>query len=84
MKKYLFDNKIYPDEQSLEEEAYIYAYHHFDEYLDDIYEPVTIMGNLEYPTSRVLKDTDPIAYRCYLCDYADYLLREVEEVATDE
>lgn len=84
MKKYLFDNETYTDETSLEDAIHIYACHNFDEWIDDIYEPVTIMGNLEYPTSRVLKDTDPIAYRCYLSDYEDYLLREVEEVATDE
>lgn len=84
MKKYLFDKKIYTDEQSLEEAVYIYAYHHFDEYLDDIYEPVNVMGNLTYPTSRVLKDVDPTAYRCYLSDYENDLYKEAKGVAADE
>lgn len=84
MKKYLFDNKVYPDKQSLDEAVYIYAFQHFDEYLDGIYEPVTFMGNITHPVSEVLKEVEPITYRCYLSDYESYLLEEVEEVATDE
>lgn len=84
MKKYLFDNETYTDETSLEDAIHIYACHNFDEWIDDIYEPVTIMGNLTYPTSRVLKDVDPITYRCYLGDYENNLYKEVEEVKEDE
>lgn len=82
--KYKFDNKIYTDEQSLEYAVHAYAYQHFDEYLDGMYEQVNVMGNLTYPTSRVLKDVDPITYRCYLGDYENNLYKEVEEVKEDE
>lgn len=84
MKKYLFDNKIYADKQSLDEAVYIYAFQHFDEHLDGIYEPVNVMCELTYPTSRVLKDTDPIVYRCYLSNYESSLYDDVEEVDVNE
>lgn len=84
MKKYLFDNETYTDETSLEDAIHIYACHNFDEWIDDIYEPVTFMGNITHPVSEVLKEVEPITYRCYLSDYESYLLEEVEEVATDE
>ena len=44
----------------------------YDEMLDDTYGCVSVAG-LEYETSRVLKDIDPIAYREGLFDYVDSL-----------
>lgn len=56
--------------------------------------PVKI-GNLEYDSSHVLREVDPIAYRCGLIDYADSieldeiqeyreLLEELEELEEEE
>lgn len=39
----------------------------YDELLDDIYSPIEI-GNLVFNPSRVLKELDPIAYRCGMAD----------------
>ena len=44
----------------------------FDEYLNDSHEPVMIAGILFYPAD-ILKECDPIAYRCYLNDFESYL-----------
>ena len=44
----------------------------YDEMLDDTYGCVSVAG-LEYETARVLKDTDPIAYREGLFAYVDSL-----------
>lgn len=77
-KKYEFRCVRYTEEE-LEEAVHAYAYQHFDEYLDDIYGPVNIMDDLTYPTSRVLKDVDPTAYKCYLSDYENSLYKEAKE-----
>jgi hypothetical protein len=47
----------------------------YNEMLDECYGTVTIAG-MEYETSRALKDTDPIAYRVGMHDYADSLVTE--------
>lgn len=43
----------------------------YDEFLDEFW-PVCI-GSLEYAASMVLREVDPIAYRCGLLDYVDSL-----------
>ena len=40
----------------------------FDEHLDDCYDEVSICG-MTYTASQVLKECDPIAYRCMKSDY---------------
>jgi hypothetical protein len=50
----------------------------FDEVLDSAGE-VKVLG-YTYQPSRVLKNTDPIAYRTALADYADSLSRDGIEV----
>ena len=51
----------------------------FDEFLDDVEESVTIYGITFYP-SDILKNCDPIAYRCAKSDYeSDFDLDDVEE-----
>lgn len=40
----------------------------FDNFLDEIYEPVQIAG-IEYSVSQILKDCDPIRYRVEMNDY---------------
>ena len=47
----------------------------YDEMLDDC-NPMVKIGNLEYSPSRVLKEVDPIAYRCGMNDYESALLEE--------
>ena len=51
----------------------------FDEFLDEIEEPVNVCGMQFYP-SDILKSCDPIAYRCAKSDYeSNYDLDDVEE-----
>jgi hypothetical protein len=50
----------------------------FDEVLDSAGE-VKVLG-YTYQPSRVLKNTDPIAYRTALADYADSLSRDGFEI----
>ena len=45
----------------------------YNDYLDETYQ-VNIAG-IEYNASKVLKKVDPIAYRTYKNDYADYLIQ---------
>ena len=47
--------------------------------LDDCYGVVEVAG-ITYDTSRVLKDTDPIAYRVGMDDYASSLMEDGYEV----
>jgi hypothetical protein len=46
----------------------------YDDYLDEIYEDSGAPFNLS--GSRVLQETDPIAYSCGLSDYADNLSQD--------
>ena len=50
----------------------------YDDMLDDCY-PMVKIGTLEYLPSRVLKEVDPIAYRCGMNDYESALLADREE-----
>ena len=51
----------------------------FDSYLDDSEETVTVCG-LDFYPSDILKNCDPIAYRCAKADYeSSYDLADVEE-----
>ena len=51
-----------PDEKEAEDA--------FDDMLDGCYEPFRI-GYLEYSPSQVLREVDPIAYRCGVNDFVD-------------
>lgn len=51
--------------------------------LDDVYGVITVAG-MEYETSRVLYEVDPIAYRVGLSDYeASTECSDCEEMLTD-
>tara|TARA_R110002012_G_C11665406_1_gene612612 strand:+ start:4248 stop:4496 length:249 start_codon:yes stop_codon:yes gene_type:complete len=54
----------------------------FDEFLDDITEPVDILG-IKYDVSRVLKEIDPIMYEAGMDEFFDNFLQEAEEVLED-
>lgn len=49
----------------------------YDEMLDES-GPVKI-GSLEFYPSRILRECDPIAYRCGLSDYEDFLASNDED-----
>ena len=51
----------------------------YAEMLNDCYGVVEIAG-ITYDTSRALKETDPIAYRVGMSDYADSLMEDGYEV----
>lgn len=58
----------------------------YDDFLDEVSDSVRI-GSLEYAPSHVLKEVDPIAYRCGLNDYIDNINIEdhpVYQELTDE
>lgn len=58
------------------------AHDMYDNMLDGVYPTVTI-GSLTWDPSRVLKELDPIAYRCGFSDYtADF--EEVDASELDE
>lgn len=46
----------------------------YDDYLDEVFGDVDVAG-LSYPTSRLLKDVDDVAYRC---GYSDWLYSECQ------
>ena len=57
------------DNFELDNDDYRNAY---DDCLDEIYDFSSVGGPFEYmQPSRVLKESDPTAYRCGLCDYVD-------------
>ena len=47
----------------------------YDDMLNDVYGPVKI-GYLEFDPSEILRELDPIAYRCGLADYESELEEE--------
>ena len=51
------------------------VYDMYDQMIDDCSEEVKI-GNITFSPSRVLKELDPIAYRCGLGDYLDSLAQD--------
>jgi len=46
------------------------AYELYNEMLDELYSPISIVG-IEFDPSRVLKELDPIAYQCGFNDWLD-------------
>ena len=50
----------------------IEAHERYDDMLDECHEDVKVCG-MTYNTSRVLKEVDPIAYRCGFNDYTSHL-----------
>ena len=78
MTKYLIDwEECERDEfqRKLEAAIYDYAERNYDDELDETHQDYKIMG-LSFSASRVLKECDPIAYKCGVNDLADSELRE--------
>lgn len=55
----------------------------FDDYIDDIHSPVSILG-LQYPSSSVLKEIDPTAYACEFDNWLDANNLTTDENYSDE
>lgn len=56
----------------------------YDDYVDETYGDIVIEG-ITFNPSRILKELDPTARRCFILDMADSIARdEVEEVYEDE
>lgn len=80
--KYLYriDNEIVTESEfltRLEEESMNCAENSYDDMLDDCYGLINVCG-YEYYASKLLEDTDPVAYRCGLVDYASSLQSDYE------
>ena len=78
MTKYLIDCEEFERDEfqrNLEAAIYDYTERNYDDELDETYQDYEIMG-LSFSASQVLKECDPIAYRCGLNDLADSELRE--------
>lgn len=67
------ENKI--DNFEIDEDNYDEKY---DKWLDEIYGEIMI-GNISFLPSRILRELDPIAYRCGFSDYIDSLDIEDDE-----
>ena len=71
--KYLLNNEIISEQEfwsEFENSIYNYVEENIDEIIDETNEEVNI-GSLTYSPSEVLKNVDPVAYRCYISDMAD-------------
>ena len=78
---YVFDGEEFLNERELD--YYIieeYAPTHYDDYLDKVYGDVRV-GGRDYPASEVLKNTDPIRYRCEMLDWAGKIYDDIIESA---
>ena len=78
MTKYLIDCEEFERDEfqrNLEAAIYDYTERNYDDELDETYQDYEIMG-LSFSASQVLKECDPISYRCGLNDLADSELRE--------
>ena len=68
-------------EQEIDNFEYECSDDDFDDFLDQIYPEINI-GSLTFYPSQVLKECDPIAYRCAKSDYeSEYDLDDCEEYA---
>ena len=79
---YQFNGEIYETREEAEKAVYYYAEDTYDEVLD-MGDEIVICG-LSYSPSIALKRVDEVAYRCYLHDYADSLMYDIEEIEADE
>ncbi len=79
---YQFNGETYETREEAEEAVHCYAEETFDDVID-MEEDVVVCG-LSYSPSIVLKRVDEVAYRCYLHDYADSLMYDIEEIEADE
>jgi hypothetical protein len=55
-----------------------YIPNEFEQYLNDVYDEIEILG-MTFTPARILRDCDPIAYRIYLQDFTDEMEKEANE-----
>ena len=85
MKKYYInDYEVdYLDfKNALEDEINVYVEENYDDLLDEIYPEVEI-GCCHFYPSEILKNCDPVAYRCGQSDEESYQLGEAENQLED-
>ena len=83
MIKFLFNGEEFETREEAEDYIYDdYACELYDDYLDEQGE-INICG-LTYSPSEVLKEVDPIAYRCGYNDFCDSFYDEIEEEEEEE
>lgn len=77
--KYKFYDTVVETTEELEDAVVSYAARTYDELLDSSFGMVNVCG-YEYRASEVLKNTDPITYRCGFGEYVSDLYVEVEDL----
>ena len=76
---YKFNDVVVETMEELEDAVVSYASRTYDELLDSSFGMVNVCG-YEYRTSEVLKNTDPITYRCGFGEYVSDLYMDVEDL----
>ena len=83
MKKFVFNEETFNEYQSAETAATEYAERTIDEFLDNCFGEVEVVG-YSYRTSNVLRHTDAILFRVILSDYCDDCINQIEEIEEEE
>ena len=81
MTKYLINDEVVSKEEfyeRLEEEVNDYVDNNYDDILDECY-PTYKMGCCEFYPSQIMKECDPIAYRCGISDEQSYRLEDAND-----
>lgn len=81
MTKYLIDDEVVSEkefDERLEEEVNDYVENNYDDILDECY-PSYKMCGIEFYASQILRECDPVAYRCDLVDEQSYKLEEARD-----
>lgn len=81
MTKYLIDDERVNEKdfyERLEEEVNDYVDSNYDDILDECY-PTFKMGYLEFYPSQILRECDPVAYRCGVSDEQSAKLEEAKD-----
>lgn len=76
---YKFNDVVVETMEEHEDAVVSYASRTYDEILDSSFDMVNVCG-YEYRASEVLKNTDPITYRCGFGEYVSDLYMEVEDL----
>lgn len=80
MKKYFINDEEVEEEKfysELEDATRNYVIDNYDDILDECY-PTTEIGGISFTASQILKNCDPIAYRCGISDESSALLEEAQ------
>lgn len=81
MTKFLINDELVSKEEfyeRLEEEVNEYVENNYDDILDECY-PSYKAFDMEFYPSQILKECDPIAYRCGISDEQSYKLDEAKD-----